>query len=370
MYKVLGLISFTVFPVQMGGQKGVVLFYKHLQRYFDIVVAAPADNEPFYGIALFKILYSNKKIHLNLTRLKPLKQIIEQQHIRLLIAEHSFTGFIAYLLKLITGRPFIIHSHNIECKRFRQMGRRWWKLYFVYEKWIHRRASFSFFISEQDRQYALAKFGLESTKCSVIPYGIEVWEKQEKRVVRKKLQLREEETIYYFNGTLDYKPNYDAAVLILDKINPLLEELTSNYKIIITGNRAPADLVTRFSQSKNVCYRGYVEDVHLYYQAADLFINPVLNDTGVKTKVVEAIANHCTVVSTSEGASGINMALCGKKLVTIEQQDWETFVNEMVAESHKPFSETEQPFFDYYSWSQIASKASTHIKELLGDHDN
>jgi hypothetical protein len=60
------------------------------------------------------------------------------------MAEHSYAGWIALLLKRSNHVPFIIHSHNLEAIRFRHMQRWWWKGYYHYERWIHQKADCNF----------------------------------------------------------------------------------------------------------------------------------------------------------------------------------------------------------------------------------
>jgi len=364
MPNVLGLVSFRVFPPHMGGQKGVALFYKHLQQHLNVVLAVSKDNQET-DLKIEKVLHSNKKIYLNIFKIKQLKQVVRSNKVDVIIAEHSYAGWIAWLLHRLVHKPFIIHSHNIESRRFHQMKKWWWKLYQWYEEWIHRKAQFNFFISEEDKDFALKKFRLSPQKCSVITYGIEQKSgKENKSSIRKQLGLDETKTILLFNGTMDYEPNFHAVEIIVDKIEPLLSQRINNYEIIITGNRARKKLADKIITNKKANYIGYVDDVDLYYQAADVFINPVSNDTGVKTKLIEAIANNCTAVSTKSGASGIRKDLCGEKLITVSDSDWDSFADTIVQCLNKTKEKTPPEFFAFYSWETICKKASEKISEV------
>jgi glycosyltransferase involved in cell wall biosynthesis len=315
MHNVLALVSFKVYPAEMGGQKGVALFYSFLEQHFRITIAATKNNE---RNDIEKCLYPNRLIFLNFFRLGRLKKIIADKKIDLLIAEHSYTGWLAWLLSKRTGKPFLIHSHNIEALRFRQMKRWWWKWYEKYERSIHRKAHHSFFISREDRDYALAHFGLDPDRCSVITYGVEFNTiPKHTQNTRQQLNLEEDTLLFLFNGTLDYQPNADAVILLLEKIDPLLRRQLNKYKIIITGRNASADLIQKVAQNDNFIYKGFVENIENYYGAATLFLNPITNNSGIKTKLVEAIAHNCTVVSFEGGAAGIEKEASGEKLLTV-----------------------------------------------------
>ena len=352
----------------MGGQKGVALFYQYLNQHQNIVLAVSNNNQESKNVKVEKILYSNKKIYLNFFRLRQLKELIKKNSIDIIVAEHSYTGWLAWQLKKRTGKPFIIHSHNIESKRFRQMHKWWWRLYHHYEGWIHRKADHNFFISNEDLEFAVKTFGLHHFKCSVITYGIEKnLVQKDKSALKKELGINGHKTILLFNGTLDYTPNYDAVVALIETIEPLLRKRLTNFQIIITGNRAKKNLIEKMQSNKNILYAGYVDDADLYYRAADLFINPVANNTGVKTKLIEALANNCTVVSTDSGASGIRKDLCGQKLITVEDNNWNLFVDKTIhcLTSVQSANFTPEKFFDFYNWHAIVRNASETIERIV-----
>ena len=365
MSNVLGLVTFRIFPTHMGGQKGVALFYKHLKQHLDVLLAVSTDNQETNLVKTEKCLYPNKKIYLNYFRIGELKKLILSNKTHVIIAEHSYAAWLGWLLHRRLGIPFIIHSHNIESNRFQQMKKWWWQLFYLYEGWIHRKAQFNFFISEEDMEFAIKKFRLTPCKCSVITYGVEQYPFSEIKIsLRKQLRWNENKTYLLFNGTLDYFPNYEAVVNLIESIEPLLGQKLDNFEIIITGNRAPKKLIEKMLCNQNITYTGYVDHVDLYYRAADVFINPISNDTGVKTKLIEAIANNCIAVSTKSGASGIRKDLCTGKLIVVNDGDWNSFVDNILKSLNQRQEMTQPEFYEYYSWKTISKKASEKILEL------
>src|SRR6202008_4176961 len=120
--------------------------------------------------------------------------------------------------------------------------------------------------------------------------------------------------------------------IILEEINPrLLQEKGFNYKIIICGKGLPAELnELKEYADKNIIYAGFVDDIEVYFKAADIFLNPVQSGGGIKTKMVEAIAYGDTVVSTKSGAAGISKEISGDKLVVVEDNDWDKFSTRVI----------------------------------------
>jgi hypothetical protein len=370
---VLALVTYRIYPTLMGGQKGVALFYQHLQKHLPVLLALSENNvlpEP-QTVPVLALLHANKTVFLNLFHIGILKKLVRRHRIRLTIAEHSYAGWMAWLLKKRAGLPFIIHSHNLEAIRFRHMHRWWWKGYFHYEKWIHQKADYNFFISEADKDYAVNAFRLLPEKCATITYGAGPYRQIPANKRQRFLQsvgLHDDSCLLFFNGTMDYKPNHEAVNLLIDEIAPRLKAKLEKFTILISGNRISPVLKQRIQDQPHFLFLDYVDDVDLIYQSVQLFLNPILHGSGVKTKVIEAIANQCTVISTGSGATGLDKSACDFKLITVTDKDWDGFVTSIIEQAAQPFRKTPQDFWDYYSWNSIALKAARAINDVIHQH--
>jgi glycosyltransferase involved in cell wall biosynthesis len=357
----------------MGGQKGVASFYQYLQKHLPVFLALSKNNvlpepPPVPGYAM---LHQNKTVFLNLLHIGFLKKLIRRHHIDLIIAEHSYAGWIALLLKRSNHVPFIIHSHNLEAIRFRHMQRWWWKGYYHYERWIHQKADCNFFISDVDKAYAIRRFRLSPEKCVTITYGAVPSKQiphQAKHAFLQSHGLKDGTFLLYFNGTMDYEPNYAAVNILIDEIAPRISSRNENFKILISGNRMSPALKQRIQSNAHFILLDYVDNVDLVYQSVQLFLNPMPHASGVKTKAIEAIANQCTVISTASGATGLNKHACGSKLVSVADGDWDGFVKQIVEELAQPFRQTPQEFWACYSWNSITQRAAAAINNVIQQH--
>jgi len=111
-----------------------------------------------------------------------------------------------------------------------------------------------------------------------------------------------------------------------------------------------------------VIYAGFVDDISVYFKAADVFLNPILSGGGVKTKAIEAIAMDCTVVSTELGAMGLKSEVCGSKLKVVKEGEWKIF-SELAIQSANESIHTPADFFDYYYWESIIKRVIKSLKE-------
>ena len=356
-----------MYPARTGGKKFIASFYEYLAKIYPVTFVSVAENampedlkNSFEGIlGRSKFRYANPLLFFKL------KKLIKQKGITDLIMVHPYYGWLAWLLKKSTGVKLALLSHNIEAIRFKSMGKWWWKMLWFYEKNVHKIIDNNFFVTEEDLDFAVNNYDLNAAKCHVITYGIDWKEKpsrQEKedaaKTLRKEYNINEEEKILLFNGTLDYKPNIEAVDYILEKINPLLiKNENFKYKIVICGKGLPLFYnELKGYLDKRIIYAGFVSDINLFFKGADLFLNPVITGGGIKTKLVEALANNVTSISCASGAYGIPQNIADCKLLVINDFDWPAFANGIFdAEVN---AEISAAFFNHFYWGNIANKAA------------
>ena len=366
---IAALVSYKIYPAKMGGQKGIALFYKYLSRLLPVTVISTSNNEPptGEGINFLPVLGHSKLRYINPFLFFRIRTILRKNNCTHLVLEHPYYGWLGALLKWSCGIKLIVHSHNIEALRFKSTGRWWWKILWQYEKFTYRKADIKFFINNEDREFALNNFSLNPAACHTVTYGFEIDKMplaQERKDAKKELQkihsINENEKILLFNGTLDYKPNQDAVDIILQHINPVLLSYRGfAYKIIICGKGLPqAYNELKNYAEKNIIYAGFVDDINIYFKGADVFINPVTDGGGIKTKLVEALGYNLSAVSTKNGAIGIPLTLTGNKLYIADNR-WGDFANTIMqvdSDEHIPPS-----FFEHFYWGNIAAKVKTII---------
>ncbi|MBK8610803.1 MAG: glycosyltransferase family 4 protein [Chitinophagaceae bacterium] len=371
--KILSLVPYKFLPPDMGGQKGIAFFNRYLGKHVNLSCLTIHDNTDILqeGYPIKNSLSNSPLRYVNPFYFFTINRIIKEEKITHLIIEHPYYGWLGVLLKWFGGVKLIVHSHNIESLRFKSMGKWWWGILWHYEKFTHRKADHSFFIQDNDRAYAIENFKLLPDLCTTITYGFEnsaapvANDKNEARkAVCKTHGIADNAKLLLFNGTLGYKPNLDALNSILEKINPLLLAAPNlSYKIIICGSKLPPQYNGLFDyKDKNIIYAGFVEDINLYFKGCDIFINPVIEGGGIKTKLVEALGYNLSVITTRSGAIGIPEKITGEKMKIIEDDDWAAFAQQIISMN----ADTTIPaaFFDHFYWNNIALKATAVLTDL------
>lgn len=362
---VLGIVSFKVFPAQMGGQKGVANFYSHLAKQAKVVLAVEKKNIPTANdYTVLPFLYHHKWGFANLRYVFRLRKLIKQEAIDVLCMEHSYMGWLGILLRWLTKKPFIIHSHNIEAHRFRDMHKPLWRVYLWYEKWVHGKADHNFFISQEDMVWAVIHYRLAKEKCTVITYGTDIMQAitgNERNICRQQLitenQLDASTRLFLFNGTLDYLPNTDALRIIISELLLLLHAKKIMFRIFVCGNRLSEQWQKVLRSYPDIIYKGFVDDISLYFKGADCFINPVTLGSGIKTKLIDALAYDQTCISARSGAKGIPQEIAGEKLVLVDDYDWQGFADNMFIQSSRTLQNVPAAFYQFFNWDLITRKA-------------
>ncbi len=348
----------------MGGQKGIAIFCKYLGEQHELTAVSVENNEislaeTYEMIPLFS---SRRTRYLNPFYLSQIKKIVRQKNIKNVITEHPYMAWTGWLLKKSLNIKWFIHTHNIEYERFRTLGKSWYKLLKFYETWVYKNANAVFFKTNEDIRFAIENKMMKEENAVLVPFGIEIEKMPADRDEKKKKiythhNIPADATLIFFNGTLDYQPNLEALIFILDKINPvLLQESFFNYRILICGKGLPSSFDGLKSYAdKKVIYAGFVDDVYAYFKAADIFINPVITGGGVKTKIVEAMGYGATVISCVSGAVGIELSVCGAKMKVVPDDNAQGFVTEILKTRSQQIT-TPQDYYEYYSWKNIIKK--------------
>lgn len=369
MKKVLAIAPYPYLPYFSGGQKFIAQFLEYLSAETELTVIGCKSNDPqlIHNYRLLPWLGGSFSRYMNPGLILKVVREARAGNYDVLIWEHPYQAWMAWLVHWRTGIPFIIHTHNIEYQRFRSMGKWWWPMLKFYERWAFRKADKLFFITPEDQAFTVKSWGIPESKCIDLPFAVTATRyPDDKGICREKVAafhgVAANEKIILFNGLLRYPPNLEALKVILDKINPVLHQTTGfSYKLIVCGKDLPAEMQELLPwKEQHVIYAGFVTDIDLYFKAADIFLNPVQSGGGIKTKMVEALALGATVVATETGAMGMNRESCGSKLVVVPDNDWQAFANAVISNRNN-YDATPEAFYEKYSWGKVARRIAETI---------
>lgn len=114
-----------------------------------------------------------------------------------------------------------------------------------------------------------------------------------------------------FIGNYAHTPNQDAARWLVSELFPHFAAHVPGARLILAGRNLPPDIADRIVPGGPIEAVGEVEDLAGFFRSIGIFINPVREGRGLRTKVVEAAAFGRPILSTRLGAEGLERLSLG-----------------------------------------------------------
>lgn len=293
-----------------------------------------------------------------------LQQIIQQEHFDILL----FSGKPTYTaINGLHTPPVVADFTDAASMRIRKQiqysnSRKRPFLWFKYfqmrrlERKILKRAEHTMFVSVRDRD---AIVGRSRNGTSVVPNGIDLdfWSRSSNLLGQNTL---------IFTGSMNYAPNVDAALFLINTILPLVQRSIPDTQVLIVGHSPRPDLVTA-GQQPGVTVTGFVDDVRPYLERAALFVAPLRFGAGVQNKLLEAMAMEIPVVASPLAAEGLYTEegdLPPIQVADTAEQFAEIICQQLTERSKNPVIDAKARRFveAHYVWKGSAEKVDQVIR--------
>lgn len=178
----------------------------------------------------------------------------------------------------------------------------------IWEKKIYRIYDDTLFTSPIETQEMNQK--MQDHKAHTLSVGVDY-----ELFARTIPKLKKERNSLSYVGNFKIAANSDTLKYICEEILPLVKH---PYRFYIIG-LCPEQLIDQYA-SESIRFCGRVEDLTEYVGKTQIFLSPISYGTGIKTKIVEAMAMGMPVITNSIGAEGIS-ADSGKELIIEETSE-------------------------------------------------
>jgi sugar transferase (PEP-CTERM/EpsH1 system associated) len=274
-----------------------------------------------------------------------------------------------YVLPRRGAARLILDHHNVESQIIERIaktstskayriyaGKEWPKLR-RYELDVCRSVDRVLVVSNEDASL-LRRLSPDLRNITVVPIGVDMdYYQPVPRFPDPKTMLS--------IGTMYWPPNVESIIWFYDSIYPLIKAQIPDAKLSIVG-ADPVEKIRRLAENDpNVSVPGYVEDDRTTAADCAAFIVPLSSGSGMRVKILNAMAMALPVVSTTVGAEGI-LATHGKNILIANIPD--DFAQECIKLLKDPDLGTQigdagrQLMEENYSWDAVG-------KELLNIYE-
>jgi glycosyltransferase involved in cell wall biosynthesis len=129
---------------------------------------------------------------------------------------------------------------------------------------------------------------------------------------------REAETIV-FSGKMSYHANISMAKHLVSEIMPRIWQTHPAARLYIVG-KDPGSEFKEFQRNPLITVTGTVDDIRPFLWRATVSVVPLLYGAGIQNKILEAMATHTPVVTTTRALSALH-AQAGKDLLVADDPD-------------------------------------------------
>lgn len=231
-----------------------------------------------------------------------------------------------------------------------------------FERLITGHADVTLTITDEDGQFLNGINALG--RIETLPAGIDVASFSD--ATESGGENQDAEPIVTFFGSMDYHPNEDAIVWFTENVWPKIREANSQVALELVG-KSPPEQVEALGDREDITVTGFVEDITEWVQRATVVVIPIRVGTGVRMKILHAMAMGKPIVSTATGMQGIAVEDDVHALIRDEPTDFATGVNHLLEEENRRTelgTNAKKFVAEHYGYDSVAMKLEAVYEEI------
>lgn len=305
-------LGYEVDLLSFNTTKHYTMISKHpkFSAMYNQLFTVPLDNkvDPWKA---FLNLFSKQSYHIERFISEAFRQKLERI---LTISEYDIVQlesiFLAPYIDTIkkhTAAKIVLRTHNVETRIWRRLSNSasFFRHHYLriqcnrLEKFESKSIGLVDYVipmSKNDTE-VLKDMGLQKN-YSVIPISVDTTEYQASiKMISKKIG---------FIGSLDWLPNVEGLEWFIENVWNDLQNTDSDIQFRVAG-RAPSESLVRLMERNKVIYQGEVKDAKDFITSNMILVVPLFSGSGLRVKILEAMALGIPVITTTIGAEGIHV---------------------------------------------------------------
>ena len=220
-----------------------------------------------------------------------------------------------------------------------------WKRLLKYEAAVYNDFDASTIISQQDRDLLPLPF---PTSIAVIPNGVDT------NFFKPFPATKDYELL--FNGNMNYPPNIESVVYLVEKVLPVIWKKKPSVRLLISG-ASPSNEVLAL-QSEKVTVTGWVDDIRLSFARSKILVAPMQSSIGLQNKLLEAMAMKLPCITTSLSNNALKAIPDSQILVADSPEQFAIQIQLLLDRPEKAAQLAEngyQMVLDRFNWEQCCN---------------
>src|SRR5574344_324427 len=235
-----------------------------------------------------------------------LAEVLQSEEVDVVHVESIFLAPYLPVIRRHSKALVVLRAHNVEhqiweriAQKTRNPLKRWYLKHLALALRVYEREHMNDFdgvvcITHPDAE----TFQREGCRRPIVevPFGIENTELVE--------HVGVEQNSLFHIGSMDWLPNEESIRWFVSQVWPQLHREVPQARLYLAGRRMPADLMNAHIDGVKVV--GEVPDAIYFISSKQINVVPLLSGSGIRVKIIEAMAIGKTVITTTIGAQGIN----------------------------------------------------------------
>lgn len=165
--------------------------------------------------------------------------------------------------------------------------------------------------TRNDQGYFKKLSSSNESKFFIVPPAIKI------EVLKPNILKRKGANILFI-GNLYYQANVDALDILVDEIFPRI--INKNKKLFVIGN-CPSKIRNYFKSKKDINILGRVDKLDYLIKLANLAIFPIIESSGIRTKILLCFAVGVPVIGYQQGFAGMKRDELIKELACLKKEE-------------------------------------------------
>lgn len=256
-------------------------------------------------------LFSNKSYNISRFYNKNFEELItatlQKEKFDIILLESLYTTPYIAAIRKSSNAKIIYRSHNIEFEIWQRTGNQENNaikkkyLHFLakrlkkYEQSILNLVDGIAAITKKDEEQLIA-LGCKKA-IAIIPFGINLHNYQLKEILQEKK--------LFHIGSMDWMPNQEAIKWFLNEVWSAIIAKEPTATFHIAGKNMSEDIIKLAASTKGVVNEGEVDNANDFIRNNNIMVVPLFSGSGMRIKIIEAMAMGKLVIGTSVAFEGI-----------------------------------------------------------------